>query len=267
MNRVTRRKFFGLTALTGLAALPAMGQEKVQPGQPVTITVTTAAPAPDVSFSLGKRTATVTPCRVNCTHTGGGNIDVQQPSPDTIVVTMTGAAVAYGSPIGAASSSLDFSLNQVFDVSFDKPSVKAAKVTLEARVIGFLRCHKLGSAEESGSVAFTGTDSAGLSIAVPSHCVSKGESLSINDKEGPETLIVSTAGTFCLNQTFRVAANMPKSFLPCKAPSAEFAPDPALDPLWISAKEPFHGAAKKDLGFQVTIKIAPQDVPATNGKK
>jgi hypothetical protein len=62
-------------------------------------------------------------------------------------------------------------------------------------------------------------------------------------------------------QSFRVSAAMPKSVLPCKAPSAEFAPDPALDPLWISAKEPFKGAKKSDLGFQVTIKVVPEDVP------
>ena len=50
---------------------------------------------------------------------------------------------------------------------------------------------------------------------------------------------------------------MPKTLLPCKAPSAEFAPDPALDPLWISYWEPFHGAAKKDFGFQVILKVSP----------
>ena len=36
------------------------------------------------------------------------------------------------------------------------------------------------------------------------------------------------------------------------------APDPALDPLWISYWEPFHGAVKKDFGFQVTVKVAPE---------
>jgi hypothetical protein len=38
----------------------------------------------------------------------------------------------------------------------------------------------------------------------------------------------------------------------------EFAPDPALDPLWISAFEPFHGSKKKDFGFRVTIKVEPE---------
>jgi hypothetical protein len=95
---------------------------------------------------------------------------------------------------------------------------------------------------------------------MPEHAVAGCESLSVNDKEGPTGAVVA-AGKFCLSQSFRVSAAMPKSVLPCKAPSAEFAPDPALDPLWISAKEPFHGANKKDLGFQVTVKVTPEAVP------
>jgi hypothetical protein len=54
----------------------------------------------------------------------------------------------------------------------------------------------------------------------------------------------------------------------CKGPSAEFAPDPAIDPLWLSYKEPFHGAAKKDFGFQVILKVAEDtDNAAENGDK
>ena len=63
----------------------------------ISVTPATAAPPP-VSITLGARHAHVTPSNSGCTHTGGGNIDVQQPSPDTLVVTMTGIAVAVGSP-------------------------------------------------------------------------------------------------------------------------------------------------------------------------
>jgi hypothetical protein len=35
------------------------------------------------------------------------------------------------------------------------------------------------------------------------------------------------------------------------------APDPALDPLWISYWEPFRGAGKKDFGLQITLRVAP----------
>jgi hypothetical protein len=275
MSRIARRALLGagLVVASGLATPVALGQKKetVQPGQPLNITVTTAASATDVSIVLGRREAKVTPCRAGCTHTGGGNVDVQQPAPDTLVVTMTGVAVAYGSPAGSASATLDFNLTQAFEVSFDKPGVKAARMTMEARVIGFLRCHKLGTAEESGSAVVTAPGLTGLAVPVPSHSVAAGESVSINDKEGPVSLVIPAGGQqLCLSQTFRVSATMPKSVLPCKAPSAEFAPDPALDPLWISAKEPFKGAVKKDLGFQVIIKVTPEPVaePANgNGKK
>jgi hypothetical protein len=263
MNRIHRRAVLGVgLAAVGLVPAALRGQQPktVPPGQPLNITVTTAAPAPDVSIALGSRSGKVTPVRSGCTHTGGGNIDVQQPSPDTIVITMSGAAVAYGGPTGPASASQVFEVVQQFEVSFDKPTVRAAKLTVEGRVIGFLRSHKVGSAEQCASATVTGGAGPGLALAMPPHAVSGAESISINDREGPAGVIVA-AGRYVLSQSFRVTAAMPKSVLPCKAPSAEFAPDPALDPLWISHKEPFHGANKKDLGFQVTIKVTPEDVP------
>ena len=54
-----------------------------------------------------------------------------------------------------------------------------------------------------------------------------------------------------LHQQFHILAGAPQALLPCKASSAEFAPDPALDPLWISYWEPFHGTAKKDFGSRL----------------
>lgn len=53
---------------------------------------------------------------------------------------------------------------------------------------------------------------------------------------------------------------MPEALFKCKAPLAEF--DAALDPLWISAKEPFKGAKKDTTGFVVTLKVVPTDPPA-----
>jgi hypothetical protein len=67
---------------------------------------------------------------------------------------------------------------------------------------------------------------------------------------------------YTLAQSFVVSAGHPQSLRPCKAASAEFAPDPALDPLWISYWEPFHGAVKKDFGFQITIKVVEDTSPA-----
>jgi hypothetical protein len=129
---------------------------------------------------------------------------------------------------------------------------------LEGRVIGLLRSHARGGSAEYGNAcaAVASGGAALLSLCVPPHGVSEGENLSVNDHDGPVSVPGVAAGKYTLHQTFFVGASAPRCLLPCKGPSAEFAPDPAIDPLWISYKEPFHGAAKKDFGFQVTLKVS-----------
>jgi hypothetical protein len=255
-----------LSALLGPARASAQEKKTIPPGTPVTITVTPAAPsAPPVSLTLGPRHGHVTPARQGCTHTGGGNIDVAQPTPDTVVVTMTGVAVAYGS-VCDASAAQNFDFEQAFEVNFDNPKVKKAKLTMEGRVIGLLRSH--GKKDTAGYDGACASVVAGpntlVSLCVPPHAVGGGDNLSVNDHDGPISVPI-TAGKYCLHQTFVVSAMAHKCLL-CKGPSAEFAPDPALDPLWISYKEPFHGAAKKDFGFQITLKVAEDtDAPAADG--
>src|SRR5262245_3848256 len=80
-----------------------------------------AADAPVVTIDLGPRQAQGVPTRTGFNHTGGGNIDVQQPSPDTLVVTMTGVAVAGGHPCKDSVAALAFELAQEFEVSAAKP--------------------------------------------------------------------------------------------------------------------------------------------------
>jgi hypothetical protein len=255
-------RWTALLAGLALAAVPARAQvgekTKVPPGTPVTITVSSApAAAPPASFILGPRHGHAVPSRCGCTHTGGGNIDIAQPTPDALVITMSGIAVAYGTPCGGSTAAMNFDLEQCFEVSFDNPKLKKAKLTVEARVIGLLRSHcKGGTAGYANACAAVASGPAALvSLCVPPHAVATGENLSVNDHDGPVSVPI-TAGKYTLHQTFRVSAAAPRSLLPVRGPSAEFAPDPALDPLWISYKEPFHGAAKKDFGFQVTLKLA-----------
>src|SRR3954451_19479060 len=89
-----------------------------------------AADAPVVTIDLGNRSAEGKPTRQGFTHTGGGNIDVQQPAPDTIVITMTGVAVAGGHPCKDSLAAIAFDLAQEFEVSFAKPNGKPAKLTI-----------------------------------------------------------------------------------------------------------------------------------------
>src|SRR5262249_20610767 len=136
---------------------------------------------------------------------------------------------------------------------------------MEGRLIGVLRSHCKGGCAHVGNAHASLTCAPGLpplSIQLQDHSVCGGENLSVNDHEGPVCIPIN-CGKFILHQTFHVAADARKCLLPCKAPSAEFAPDPALDPLWISAKEPFRGASKKDFGFQIIIKVT--DTTDENG--
>src|SRR5206468_2201250 len=148
---------------------------------------------------------------------------------------MSGVAVAVAGPCRAGIAGMEFDLNQDFEVVFEKPEVKAAKLTLEARAIGLLRSHKwAGTAEFThGQVCVSGPAVSVLALAMPDHAVACGDNLSINDHEGPVSITIG-AGKYRLCQTVHFVASQPKTFLPCKAVSAEFAPDPALDPLWIS---------------------------------
>lgn len=232
------------------SSLPTLAQEKavVPQGGVVNITVAPGtAPPPAVSITLNERHGHVTPIKGKCAHTGGGLIDVSSPASDTVVVTMHGAVVA--------NSRMQFELDQAFEVRFDDPKIKKAKLTVEARVIGLLRGERKGCAEYSAACASILAVPVDLvTLCVPPHQVCGCDSLAVNDHDGPKTVPV-VPGKYTLHQTFDMSATT--TSLIYKRPSAEFAPDPALDPLWISYWEPFHGVKKDTFGFQVVLKVAP----------
>src|SRR5438552_1684237 len=153
----------GLLMLTGACAWVL-----AQPAPP---------PEPKASITLKDRQGLATPMRQGFTHTGGGNIDVAQPAPDTVVITLTGIAVAGPHPFKDSSATLTFQLDQRLEIAFDSPKIKRAKVSLEGRVIGLLRSHKGGGAAQHGPAhALVSNGKAEiLFLDVPSHCVSAGE--------------------------------------------------------------------------------------------
>jgi hypothetical protein len=249
---MSEERFVMKTYFTGLLVVAlAAGRALAQGGE-------AKAPAAGPTIVLYERHGHVTPRRNGFNHTGGGNIDVAQPTPDVVIVTMTGVAVAGAHPCKDSLASQDFDLEQALEIVLEKGAGKTLKLTVEARVIGLLRSHphSKGVAEESGACATVVCGPAAVvTVCAPAHAVAAGESLSINDKEGPVSAPV-VPGKYTLHQAFHVGASHPHTLLPCKAASAEFAPDPALDPLWISYWEPFHGANKKDFGFQVVLRVA-----------
>src|SRR5262249_55222751 len=141
----------------------------------------------------------VTPNKGKCTHTGGGLIDVASPSPDVVIVTMSGAVVA--------DSSMQFDLDQCFEISFDDPKVKYAKLTVEGRVIGVLRGGKKGCAEYSEACASVGAGHTEImTVCVPPHSVCDCQNLAVNDHDGPRSIPVNP-GKYTLHQTFNISAH------------------------------------------------------------
>src|SRR5262249_43437792 len=197
-----------------------------------------AASTGPASITLGPRHGHVAPSRQGFTHTGGGNILVAQPAPDTIVVTFSGAAMAGAHPLCDSFAGLQFDLVQAFELSSTNHA--PVKLSIEARALGFLRsyrsgcCHKaFGSAETSAATATIASEHEEiLSIAIEPHAVAGGEDLSVNDHEGPVEFTLPP-GKYTLHQAFAISAAHVRSLLPCGHASAEFAPESALDPLWI----------------------------------
>lgn len=260
------RNLFCLLMVGCLPCSVSWSQEKkeVPAGTPVTIVVKPAEIAsPSITLKLNGRQAKAVPQRCGFSHTGGGNIDVQQPSPDTIVLTVTGVAVAGCLPCTASNAAMHIELSQCFEVVFEKKELKNPKLTVEGRVIGVLRTKCKGDqcASESAHASICPAHGGDvLTLTLPANSACNGDNVSINDHEGPDCAPV-LCGKYFLHAQFEVSASHTKGL--CKAASAEFAPD-ALDPLWIDVKEPFKGIAKKDFGFQVTIKVM-EDAGTSNG--
>lgn len=249
-----------------LPAAPACPCKPKKKTEAPTVTVKAIIDEDDgCSLKLGCRKGLVTPCNSKCAHTGGGNIDVQQPHDNVIIITMSGAAVAYGN----GHAGFNFDLNQAFKIECAECEHKKLKLEVEGRLVGLLRSHcKGGSAEVCNAAATITCDgpiaSAVATLGMPGHSACGGNNLSVNDKEGPVCVPVC-CGCYTLHATFSIGAS--GGGLLSKAPSAEFA-DGALDPLWISSKEPFYGAAKKDFGFQIIVTLVAEDCegePEANG--
>ncbi|HEY1376704.1 MAG TPA: hypothetical protein VGF55_07910 [Gemmataceae bacterium] len=216
--------------------------------------VAAAEPASAPAIVLMTRRSEATPVRSGCTFVGGGTIDVQQPTADVVVVTMTGAVLATAHPCGSAAT-LAFDLAQDFEVVCPA-GVRAARLTAEAQAVGLLRGGRTAAAAATdGCVTVTVGGAPVLSIAVPDRAVSGPDNLTINDRTGPEGVVVGP-GPCVLHARWLLSAAHPKG---CrgKAASAEFAPEPALESPWVgSPRDPFHGVGKKDFGLRVMLRVA-----------
>jgi hypothetical protein len=221
---------------------------------------------------LRSRRAEVTPNRTREAQTGGGAILVEQPEPNTIVVTMRGAAVA-GSECRGGSATLDFNLEQDLDIIATRKGLRPPRIGMVGRVVGTLQvtdpghCFK-GSGKSCGN-ADQGPAAATLSMGetnlltlnVQPEAASVGQELSINHREGPVEASTSV-GSYRLTGIFRIGVTQSRNVWHRQAAVADFDPAPQLDGSWADALRPFRAIPRQDFGFKLILRVVESAAPA-----
>jgi hypothetical protein len=253
----------GLTALLGLAAVDAAD--------------TPAGPA--YQIVLRSRHAEVIPTRTKDAQTGGGSIVVEQPEPNTIVVTMGGSAVV-GSDCHGSAATMDFNLEQDLDIIPTRTGIRPPRLGMVGRVVGTLqvtdpnKCGKAcgtdlvkwgkpcGAADQGPATAcLTLGGTSLLSVNVEPSAASCGQELSINHRNGPVES-VAAVGAYRLSGSFRIGVNQGKGVFNRQAAVADFDPAPQLDAFWSDALKPFRAVPRRDLGFKIVVRVVEDAAPA-----
>jgi len=249
---LTRR----MSLLAGLAALLSL------------VPLGTAQPpaGPAYQIVLRSRHAEVTPTRSGETQTGGGSIVVEEPTPDTIVVTMGGSAVA-GSDCHGSAAALSFDLQQDLDIIPTRAGVRRPRIGMIGRVVGTLQvtdpgCFKTcGTAEQgpaAACLALGGTSL--LSVNVKPASVSCGQEVSINHRDGPVEG-PAVPGPYTLSGSFRIGVTQGKGVFHRQAAVADFDPAPQLDAFWADVLKPFRAVPRRDFGFKVVVRVVEDAAP------
>jgi hypothetical protein len=217
---------------------------------------------PAYQIVLRSRHSEVTPTRTKEAQTGGGTIVVEQPEPNTIVVTMTGSAVA-GSNFHESTAGLDFNLEQSLDIVATRKGVRPPRIGLVGRVVGTLQvtdpgkwsCKPCGTAEQGAATAFLSLGDANLlSVNVKSSGVSCGQESSVNFRDGPIEA-VAAAGCYRLTGAFRIGATQGLGVWNRQAAAADFDPAPQLDGFWADVLKPFRAVPRRDFGFKIVLRV------------
>jgi hypothetical protein len=246
------------TLLVGLVAL--LG--------PAVVFATNPQDGPAYQIVLRSRHSEVTPTRTRDAQTGGGAIVVEQPDPNTIVVTMGGAAVV-GSDCHGSAAAMDFHLEQDLDIIATRKGVRRPLVGMVGRVVGTLqvtdpgKCafKACGTAQQGPASACLSLGEAGLlNLSVKPSAVGCGQESAINHRVGPvETPAV--AGSYRLSGSFHIGVTQGKGVFHRQYAVADFDPAPQLDGVWADALRPFRALPRRDFGFKLVLRVVEDPGP------
>jgi hypothetical protein len=227
---------------------------------------------PSYQIVLRSRQAEVTPNRTREAQTGGGAILVEQSEPNTIVVTMRGAAVA-GSECRGGSASLDFNLQQDLDIIATRKGLRPPRIGMVGRVVGTLQvtdpngclrlagCKSCGNADQGPAAATLSTGETNLlTLNLQPAAASCGQELAINNREGPVEA-QANVGSYRLSSTFRIGVTQGRNVWNRQAAVADFDPAPQLDGAWADALRPFRAVPRQDFGFKLILRVVENAAP------
>jgi hypothetical protein len=221
---------------------------------------------------LRSRHAEVTPSRTKDAQTGGGSIVVEQPEPNTIIVTMGGSAVV-GSACWGSSAGIDFNLEQDLEIVPIRPGVRPPRIGLIGRVVGTLqathpcKCSKAcGNAEQGPAVACLSLGDTGLlSVNIKPSAAACGQESAINFRDGPVEA-AGVPGCYRLAGSFHIGVTQGKGIWNRQFAVADFDPAPQLDAFWADALKPFRAIPRGDFGFKIVVRVVEDFAAPTSGK-
>ena len=226
------------------------------------------APAgPAYQIVLRSRRAEVAPTRTKDAQTGGGSIVVEQPEPNTIVITMGGSAVV-GSEFHGSAARMNFNLEQDLEIIPTREGLRPPRIGMVGRVVGTVQVSNTGNCNKSCGSADQGPATASLimeetnllTVTVDPSAVTTGQELSINHRNGPVES-QAAVGAYHLVGSFHLGATQGKGAFNRQSAVADFDPAPQLDAFWSDALKPFRAVPRSDFGFKIVVRVIEEPAP------
>jgi hypothetical protein len=251
-----------LATLAVLAGARVEAQGPTQVPAPIpfsarTVPAPSGIPAPIYSITLHTRHACVTPhCKLRA-RVDGGLIDVVTPTPQGIVVSMTGTAAANSCVGCTGSAAAEFELIQEIEIACSDPNVNTVALTLDSTLVGFVRSKGHAAASMSlaeVSVTPEGWDGTPFSLSYPPFGVTGKDGRLCNQHVPPVQDVPMPLGRYILAARFVLDAEA--GGVCADHSAADFSPDTVLPAEWVRLRDPFQGVSKRNFGFTFVLTAA-----------
>jgi hypothetical protein len=239
---------------------PASEAAPPPPGAPAAA----AEAAPPFEFTIQGKNEAVSPYTEHDAKVEEGKIDVATDK-NTLTVTMTGGAGA-NVFLGAHSEAMQsFRLVQEFDVTSTDPKLSQVILSLDTKLVGFVRSkHKASACVHIASITVTpaGWGTSPLAASLPRPCVGPNchplgaaNGSMVKDPLPTITSEPLPLGRYVIDASFVITADA-NGLLDAHS-TAIFTPEPTeLDP-WEREHDPYNGEDKAGYGFTSVITATP----------